>query len=340
LPNQIQNSGQYSPEFLAAFEKRLLQVFQLSSPPKPSPESYSAVPKILSDIYKSQQGELDEDHQDYFWIEDHLSEKTNIIKHHPMSHNYESSSFGNTAHHLKFDFNLKEHEQHHRTELFLHTEQMANNSLINLYKMQSPTEREKIFTQRVLSGGDIQRIDLTNIADQWNGDENNFGLQIEIENGSSDHFRMRRSAGSELDDSPVLLSYIDDGSPSPKLSRSRRRTRTDPSRRRKSKKRLCQRRELYVDFSMVDWHQWIVAPPGYQAYICDGKCSWPMDNHLNVTNHAIFNSYVKEMNPTETDGACCIPTSLSSLHLLYLDQENRAVLKAYEDMIVDECGCR
>ena len=55
-------------------------------------------------------------------------------------------------------------------------------------KMQSPTEREKIFTQRVLSGGDIQRIDLTNVADQWNGDEN-FGLQIEIENGSSDHFR-------------------------------------------------------------------------------------------------------------------------------------------------------
>ena len=113
----------------------LFQVSPLSSPPKPSPESYSTVPKILSDIYKSQQGELDEDHRDYFWIEDHLSEKTNIIKHHPMSHNYESSTFGNTAHHLKFDFNLKEHEQHHRTELFLHTEQMANNSLINLYKV-------------------------------------------------------------------------------------------------------------------------------------------------------------------------------------------------------------
>ena len=55
--------------------------------------------------------------------------------------------------------------------------------------MQSPNEREKIFTQRVLSGGDIQRIDLTNVADQWNGEKNNFGLQIEIENGSSDHFR-------------------------------------------------------------------------------------------------------------------------------------------------------
>ena len=54
--------------------------------------------------------------------------------------------------------------------------------------MQSPTEREKIFTQRVLSGGGIERIDLTNVADSWN-EKNNFGLQIEIENGSSDHFR-------------------------------------------------------------------------------------------------------------------------------------------------------
>ena len=52
-----------------------------------------------------------------------------------------------------------------------------------------------------------------------------------------------------------------------------RRTRTDPSRRRKSKKRLCQRRELYVDFSMIEWHQWIVAPPGYQEYICDVSTS-------------------------------------------------------------------
>ena len=225
--------------------------------------------------------------------------------------------------------------------------------------MQSPTEREKIFTQRVLSGGDIQRIDLTNVADQWNGEENNFGLQIEIENGSSDHFRWVAHLWLILYESynltqgqwvikvylgwDVLLAqnwmthqfyflilmmvlqarnYLDlEGKISaitslllrsskiyeplrnfvtvmigfwlePKfiwyimicyvimwffnqvcffnqLRNDFRRTRTDPSRRRKSKKRLCQRRELYVDFSMVDWHQWIVAPPGYQAYICD-----------------------------------------------------------------------
>ena len=56
--------------------------------------------------------------------------------------------------------------------------------------MQSPTEREKIFTQRVLSGGGIERIDLTQVADSWNSqDGKNFGLQIEIENGSPEHFR-------------------------------------------------------------------------------------------------------------------------------------------------------
>ena len=48
-----------------------------------------------------------------------------------------------------------------------------------------------------------------------------------------------------------------------------------------------------------------------------------MDDHLNATNHAIFNSFVHMLDPTETDGACCIPTKLSSLHLLYLDREER-----------------
>ena len=34
----------------------------------------------------------------------------------------------------------------------------------------------------------------------------------------------------------------------------------------------CQRHSLYVDFKLVSWHQWIVAPGGYHAYFCDGEC--------------------------------------------------------------------
>ena len=68
-------------------------------------------------------------------------------------------------------------------------EKFSKTEFSNAYLDAISNRAQKIFTQRVLSGGDIQRIDLTNVADQWNGEENNFGLQIGIENGSSDHFR-------------------------------------------------------------------------------------------------------------------------------------------------------
>ena len=37
----------------------------------------------------------------------------------------------------------------------------------------------------------------------------------------------------------------------------------------KQRNSLCQRHELYVDFKTVEWHQWIVAPVGYKAYVCE-----------------------------------------------------------------------
>ena len=48
-----------------------------------------------------------------------------------------------------------------------------------------------------------------------------------------------------------------------------------------------------------------------------------MDSHLNSTNHGTFNSFLHSLDPTVTDGACCVPTSLKPLHLLYLDQDDR-----------------
>ena len=89
----------------------------------------------------------------------------------------------------KNDKNWLRNRQFLTENYYFRTKIFSSFSTKSYIKMQSPTEREKIFTQRVLSGGEIQRFDLTNIVDQWNGKENNFGLQIEIENGSSDHFR-------------------------------------------------------------------------------------------------------------------------------------------------------
>ncbi|CAL8315890.1 unnamed protein product [Merluccius merluccius] len=63
---------------------------------------------------------------------------------------------------------------------------------------------------------------------------------------------------------------------------------------------------LYVDFSDVGWNEWIVAPPGYNAFYCQGECPFPLADHLNSTNHAIVQTLVNSVN-SNIPRACCVP---------------------------------
>nr|SPI54196.1 bone morphogenetic protein 2/4/16-A [Eptatretus burgeri] len=101
----------------------------------------------------------------------------------------------------------------------------------------------------------------------------------------------------------------------------------------------CNRHPLYVDFSDVGWNDWIVAPPGYHAFFCQGECPFPLAEHLNSTNHAIVQTLVNSVNPA-VPRACCVPTELSAISLLYLDEYDKVVLKNYQDTVVEGCGCR
>ena len=60
---------------------------------------------------------------------------------------------------------------------------------------------------------------------------------------------------------------------------------------------------------------------------------------MNGTNHAIVQTLVNAVNPS-IPRACCIPTDLSTLDMLYLDKYEKVILKKYEDMTVESCGCR
>lgn len=153
---------------------------------------------------------------------------------------------------------------------------------------------------------------------------------------------------------PALLVYSDDGKNSRPVGPPRRkrspgtnqqqgRSGGGGSKRRKdgsSGRDICQRHPLYVDFTDVGWDDWIVAPPGYDAYYCHGDCPFPVAEHLNSTNHAIVQTLVNSMNPTAVPKACCVPTQLASISMLYLDEDNKVVLKNYQDMQVLGCGCR
>lgn len=104
----------------------------------------------------------------------------------------------------------------------------------------------------------------------------------------------------------------------------------------------CRRHSLYINFNDVGWNDWIVAPQGYNAYYCQGNCPFPIPEHLNGTNHAIVQTLVNSMR-TGGNGvpkACCVPTELTPISMLYVDAYERVILKNYQDMVVHGCGCR
>lgn len=129
-----------------------------------------------------------------------------------------------------------------------------------------------------------------------------------------------------------------------KRRKNRRRNRRKKKKRRRRKKKgnknICQRHSLYVDFSNVGWDDWIVAPTGYSAYFCHGECTAPIPDFAKASNHAMLQARVYKVNPGAVPKVCCVPIKMSSISMLYLDENDQTVLKNYQDMTVDECGCK
>lgn len=105
------------------------------------------------------------------------------------------------------------------------------------------------------------------------------------------------------------------------------------------RKRGCQKRTLYVSFRDLGWEDWIIAPDGYSAFYCHGECSFPLNTHMNATNHAIVQTLVHLMTPFSVPKPCCAPTKLSGISVLYFDESSNVILKKYRNMVVKSCGC-
>lgn len=111
--------------------------------------------------------------------------------------------------------------------------------------------------------------------------------------------------------------------------------------RRNAKGNHCRRSSLYVEFKDIGWDSWILAPNGYEAYECTGVCSFPLTSHVKPTKHALIQTLVNLKSPQKVAPACCVPTKLDPISLLYLDDAGVVTYKyKYEGMVVAECGCR
>ncbi|XP_024141652.1 protein DVR-1 [Oryzias melastigma] len=187
-------------------------------------------------------------------------------------------------------------------------------------------------------------MDLTSLAEGWRKPGHNYGLVLELRPlvASGEQFSPF-DPGNFLPLEPVFTLPLIQASLvavslNPHQCRSRQRRSAvhlpvTPS-------NVCKARRLYIDFKDVGWQDWIIAPQGYMANYCHGECPFPLSESLNGTNHAILQTLVHSLDPQGTPQPGCVPIRLSPISMLYYDNNDNVVLRHYQDMVVDECGCR
>lgn len=115
---------------------------------------------------------------------------------------------------------------------------------------------------------------------------------------------------------------------------------TPPRIRRNVKSESCRRTALSVNFKDIGWDTWIIQPLGYEAYKCNGVCSPTMTSEVSPTRHAIVQTLLSLKSPENVSPACCVPTKLEPISLLYRENGVITFNHKYEGMVVTECGCR
>ncbi|XP_039384273.1 bone morphogenetic protein 2 [Mauremys reevesii] len=361
---RFSDSGRAAPqELLSEFELRLLNMFGLKR--RPSPSKNAVIPPYMLELYRLQAGRQLGPSAPGAPLE-RAASRANTVRsfHHEEAWEELPEASGKTA--RRFFFNLTSipnEEFLTSAELQIFREQVQetfeNNSSyhhrINIYEIIKPaTATSKDPAARLLdtrlvhqNASKWESFDVTPAVMRWIAHRQpNHGFIVEVahlDNESSvskRHVRISRSLHQDEDSwsqlRPLLVTFGHDGKGHPLHKREKRQAKHKQRKRHKSS---CKRHPLYVDFNDVGWNDWIVAPPGYGAFYCHGECPFPLADHLNTTNHAIVQTLVNSVN-SKIPKACCVPTELSAISMLYLDENEKVVLKNYQDMVVEGCGCR
>lgn len=94
----------------------------------------------------------------------------------------------------------------------------------------------------------------------------------------------------------------------------------------------------------------ILSLSGIHSQRCEGSrlfCRIPFDplvasfQALKPSNHATIQSIVRAVGVVPgIPEPCCVPEKMSSLSILFFDEDKNVVLKVYPNMTVDSCACR
>ncbi|MBN3294492.1 BMP6 protein, partial [Polypterus senegalus] len=279
-------------------------------------------------------------------------------------------------HHKEFRFNLSqipEGEAVTASEFRIYKDCVSNafkneTFIISVYQvLQEHEDREAdlfLLDARTLWAAEEGwlEFDITATSNLWvMSPQHNLGLQLNVRT-SAGHSMMLRDAGLVGRDGPhskqpFMVAFFKVSEVHVRTTRSTAGRRRQQSRNRSTQpqeaprvpsmadynssdqKTACRKHELYVSFRELGWQDWIIAPEGYAANYCDGECSFPLNAHMNATNHAIVQTLVHLMNPENVPKPCCAPTKLNAISVLYFDDNSNVILKKYKNMVVRACGC-
>lgn len=186
------------------------------------------------------------------------------------------------------------------------------------------------------------RFDLTNLVAQWAGRRNRpRGLEIScktcgnLRNVAPSPSSSGTPIGSTGDKQPFLVVRTDPNASG--SSRSRRSVDCNASMSR------CCRESFYVSFKEIGWDSWIIQPAGYSANFCRGSCIHDISvnkyHHTTVLQRFLHSAAAAGINNTLKLSLCCTPSRLSSISLIFIDEDQVLKQKSLPNMVVEACEC-
>lgn len=97
----------------------------------------------------------------------------------------------------------------------------------------------------------------------------------------------------------------------------------------------CRKVSMYVNFTEIGLADKVIAPRGFYTFQCEGNCLTP---RKKISNRLAIMALLKKKKGI-SDVACCVPTKLTPISALVVDENGNVVLRKLDDMVVKECGC-
>ncbi|XP_056645849.1 univin-like [Diorhabda sublineata] len=179
-------------------------------------------------------------------------------------------------------------------------------------------------------------VDITSAVESWLRGDVNLGLEL-----------VCLDSNCRLDPLEAAVTSLIH---TPQSRRVRRESPYEPKHKTTCKdtgpKHKCCRQSMNVTFSELGLEQeQIVRPQVYDAGYCTGMCP---PNYLHSYNHTYIQSIMRRKERRNHKAyrkvipkACCAPLKLSSVSFLVIDPDypTTMVMRLWENMAVEECGC-